>query len=139
MAAQFARTWETGAVSGPLVYVDTSEIREGAIDELEPALEELAAFVETNEPELIAYNVYVGDDGTRMTVVHVHRDSASLEYHMEVAGPVFRRFVDLVTLSSIHVYGEPSEKALTQLRDKARLLGTGSVSVHAHQAGFSRF
>jgi hypothetical protein len=43
---------------------------------------------------------------------------------MEVAGPLFRRFVELVTLSSIHIYGEPSEKALQQAHDKARLLGS---------------
>jgi hypothetical protein len=47
-----------------------------------------------------------------MTVANVHSDSASLEYHMEVAGPLFRRFVELVTLSSIRIHGEPSELAL---------------------------
>lgn len=126
-------------VPDPLVYIDTSEIREGALGELKPAIEELAGFVEANEPQLIAYNVYLSDNGARMTVIHLHRDSASLEYHMDVAGPAFRRFVDLVTLLSIHVYGEPSEKVLTQLQDKARLLGSGTVFVHALHAGFSRF
>jgi hypothetical protein len=58
-----------------------------------------------------------------MTVIHTHVDSASLEYRMDVAGPAFGRFADLVTLSSICIYGEPSEKALRQLHDKARLLG----------------
>jgi hypothetical protein len=74
-----------------------------------------------------------------MTVMHVHPDSASLDYHMDVAGPAFRRFADLVTLSSIHIYGEPSEKALRQLHDKARLLGSGDVIVQGLHAGFSRF
>ncbi len=95
-----------------IVYVDTSDVREGALDELKPAMKELVDFVEANEPRIIAYNVYLSDDGTRMPVVHVHPDSDSLEYHMEVAGPVFRRFAGLVTLSSIHIYGEPSETAL---------------------------
>ena len=63
-----------------------------------------------------------------MTVVNVHADSESLEYHMEVAGPVFRQFVELVTLSSIHIYGEPSEKVLQQSQEKARLLGAPSLS-----------
>ena len=122
-----------------IVYVDTSDVREGALEELKTAMKELVDFVEANEPRLIAYNVYFSDDGTRMTVVHVHPDSASLEYHMEVAGPAFRRFVELVTLSSIHIYGEPSEKLLEQSREKARLLGRGDVAVDALHAGFSRF
>ena len=122
-----------------IVYIDTSDVREGALEELKTAMKELVDFVEANEPRLIAYNVYFSDDGTRMTVVHVHPDSASLEYHMEVAGPAFRGFVELVTLSSIHIYGEPSEKLLEQSREKARLLGRGDVAVDALHAGFSRF
>jgi len=123
----------------PLVYVDTSDVREGALEELKGAIQELAAFVEANEPRLIAYNVYISDDGSEMTVMHVHADSASLDYHMDVAGPRFGSFAQLVTLSSIRIYGEPSERALGQLHDKARLLGSGDVIVQALHAGFSRF
>ena len=126
-------------MSDEIVYVDTSDVREGALEELKAAMKELVSFVEANEPRLIAYSVYFSDDGARMTVVHVHPDSASLEYHMEVAGPAFRRFVELVTLSSIHIYGEPSEKLLKQSREKARLLGRGDVVADALHAGFSRF
>jgi quinol monooxygenase YgiN len=126
-------------MSRPLVYVDTSEVRDGALEELRGAIDELVEFVEANEPQLIAYSVYLSDDGRQVTVVHVHTDSASLEYHMEVAGPAFRRFADLITLSSIRVYGEPSEKAVSQLHEKARLLGCSDVTVHALHAGFGRF
>jgi hypothetical protein len=123
----------------PLVYVDTSVVREGSLEELKTAIGELADFVEQNEPRLISYNVYFSDDGSQMTVIHVHADPASLDYHMEVAGPRFDRFADLLTLSSIQIYGAPSEKALRQLQDKVRLLGSGDVIVHAPHAGFSRF
>jgi hypothetical protein len=99
----------------------------------------LVDFVEANEPRIVAYNIYFSDDGTRMTVVHVHPDSASLEYHMKVAGPVFRQFAELVTLSAIHIYGEPSEKLLKHAHEKARLLGNGDVVVDALYAGFTRF
>ena len=130
-------------MSEAIVYVDTSDVREGALEELKAAIKRLVDFVDANLPRLIAYNVYLSDDGARITVVHVHPDSASLEYHMGVAGPVFRRFVDLVTLTSIHVYGEPSEKVLKQLHEKARLLGRGAVAVEvevdARHAGFTRF
>jgi hypothetical protein len=123
----------------PLVYVDTSEVREGALEELERAIAELADFIEENEPQILAYHVYFSDDGRRMTVMHVHADPATLDFHMDVAGPRFGRFADLLTLSSIHVYGEPSEKARRQLQEKARQLGAGSVVVHPPHAGFSRF
>jgi hypothetical protein len=126
-------------MSQPLVYIDVSEVREGALDELKGAIKELAGFIEANEPQLISYCAFISDDGTRMTVMHVHPDAASLDYHMDVAGPRFGRFKDLVRLLSIHVYGEPSDKALAQLHDKARLLGSGDVIVQGLHAGFSRF
>lgn len=126
-------------MSGAIVYVDTTEVREGALEELKEGMKELVDFVEANESRLLAYNVYFSDDGTRMTVVHVHPDSASLEYHMEVAGPFFRRFVDLVTLSSINVYGEPSKALRARLQEKADLLGRGTVGVDDPHAGFARF
>lgn len=125
-------------MSAEIVYIDSSEVREGALDELKAGLKDLVDFIEAKEPRLVAYNVYLSADGTRMTVVNVHPDAASLEYHMEVAGPLFRRFVELVRLSSIHIYGEPSEKALEQAHEKARLLGGGAVEVEALHAGFTR-
>jgi quinol monooxygenase YgiN len=121
-----------------ILYVDTSDVREGALDELRPALERLVKFVEANEPRLIAYNVYFSDDGTRMTIASVHPDSASLEHHMDVAKPLFREFVELVTLSSIHIYGEPSDRVLEQSREKAQLLGSATVVVVSRHAGFTR-
>ena len=121
-----------------ILYVDTSDVSGGALDELKPAVKRLVDFVEANEPRLIAYNVYFSNNGKRMTVVSVHPDSASLEYHMKVAGPLFRQFVELVTLSSIHIYGEPSETVLKQAHEKAQLLGRGTVVVDSLHAGFTR-
>ncbi len=125
--------------SNPIVYIDRSEIREGKLEELKTAMKELVELVEANEPRLIAYNVYFTEDGTRMTVVHIHLDSASLEFHMKVAGPAFPKFVEFVELLTIDVYGKPSEDLLEQMRKKAQMLGNGTVVVHELHAGFARF
>jgi hypothetical protein len=125
-------------MSQSLIYVDRSKVSDGALSELETAIRELAQFVAENEPRLISYSAYFSEDGSEMTVVHVHRDAASLDYHLDVIGPRLGRFADLLTLSSIHIYGEPSAGAREQLEKKIRLLGSGEVSVHAWRAGFIR-
>jgi quinol monooxygenase YgiN len=125
-------------VPEPLIYVDTSAVRDGMLSELEAALDDLVAFIDANEPRIIAYGAYISEDGTQLTVVHVHSDSASLEFHMDLAGPVFQRFVALVDMLSIQVYGNPSERVLRQLRDKAGLLGSGVVTVQPLHAGLVR-
>jgi quinol monooxygenase YgiN len=125
-------------MSEPIVYIDRSEVRDGKLDELKRAMRELAALVEANEPQLGAYRVYFTEDGTRMTVIHMHADSASLELHMKVAGPAFPRFVDLVRLLTIDVYGRPPEDLMQAIRDKAALLGSATVTLHELGAGFAR-
>ena len=126
-------------MSQPLIYIDTSDVREGGLEELKSAIGDLTDFVESHEPQIVSYAVYFSHDGRQMTVVHVHADSDSLDYHMDVAGPRFERFADLLTLSSIHIFGEPSAKAMRQLDEKVRLLGTGEVTVHPPHTGFGRF
>jgi hypothetical protein len=59
-------------MSEPIVIIDSSEIREGKHEELKTAINELVGVVEANEPQTIAYNVYLQEDGIRMTVVQVH-------------------------------------------------------------------
>lgn len=126
-------------MSEPIVFIDRSEIREGKLEELKTAMKELAEFVEANEPRTIAYDVYVDEAGSRVTVVQVHPDSASMEFHMKAAGHLFPRFADLLELVTMDVYGEPSEELLGRLRQKTQMLGVGSVVVHALHAGFARY
>jgi len=125
-------------MSEPIVSIDTSQIREGKLDDLKEAVVELVAFVESNEPRPIIYAIYFDEAATRMTVAQVHPDSESMEHHMTVAGPAFAGFSELVTLSTLDVYGEPSEALLEQLRRKVQLLGPATVVVHDLQAGFAR-
>lgn len=122
----------------PLIVVDTSKVHDGRLEELRAAVAELVEFVEANEVEPIAYNVYFDELGTTMTVIQVHPGSESFERHMEIAAPVFRRFAELLTLSRIDFYGAPSRIALDQMRRKAELLGNAPVVVSDLQAGFTR-
>jgi hypothetical protein len=123
----------------PIIYIDHSDIHEGALDELKEGVRALVDFIDAREPQLIAYGFHIDDDAMSMTVVAVHPDSASLELHLEVGGPEFRKLAHLLTLTSIECYGRPSEKAMEQLRQKAAALGDGKgiVSVGRY-AGFAR-
>ena len=105
-------------MSGLVLYIDTSDVRPGELEALKAGLEELARFVEANEPRIIAYNSYFSGDGSRVSVVHLHPDEASLDFHMKVAGPQFAPFARYVTLKTIEIFGAPSEELLLQLKKK---------------------
>jgi hypothetical protein len=83
--------------------------------------------------------VYFNERRARMTVIHIHPDAESLEFHMKVAGPLFPKFAGFVKLLRIDLYGAPSENIVEQLRQKAEVLGGGTVNVHSLHAGFARF
>jgi hypothetical protein len=95
-------------MSRPLIYVDTSEVRDGALTEVKTAIGELARHVERASPQVLAYDAFFSADGNRMTVVHLHADAESLDQFTQLAGPRFARFRDLLTLRSIDVYDQPA-------------------------------
>jgi quinol monooxygenase YgiN len=121
-----------------IISVDLSEIQEGKLERLKSAIQELVHFVQANEARILSYNMYIDEETYHMTVVQVHPDSASMENHMEIAGPIFAKFANLISLKTMDIYGHPSEKLVEQVRKKVQMLGTASVSVHEPRAGFIR-
>ena len=126
-------------MSESIIIIDTSEIREGKLGELRKAMIGVVGLADANEQRMIAYNMYLNGDSTRLTVIQVHPDSASAEFHMQFAGSAFPGFVEFIRMSGIDIYGKPSRDLLEMLQRKARMLGSGKVSVHELHAGFSRF
>jgi len=125
-------------MSGPILYVDTSKVRDGRLADVRHAMHELAEYVRAHEPQLIAYEFFLNHNGTRMTLIAVHPDAASMDFHLSIAGPAFRKFVGLIDLERIDVYGRVSETALNQLQQKAGMLGHATLTIHDLQAGFTR-
>ncbi|MEU3777525.1 hypothetical protein AB0F11_30890 [Streptomyces sp. NPDC032472] len=122
----------------PIHYVDRSDILEGKVGEVRELMRGLAAFIEAHEPRLQAYGCYIDEAGSTMSVVAVHPDTESMEYHMEIGGPRFREFAPYIRLRSIDVYGRPGPAAVRALRAKAEMLGGATVTLHTLQAGFTR-
>jgi hypothetical protein len=128
----------TISTSEPIVYIDHSDVREGSLEELKAGVRRLVDFIDAREPQLISYGFYIDEAASKMTVVAVHPDSASLELHMGLGSAEFRKLAHLLTLRSIECYGRPSEMALEQLRKKAAMLGEGGTVVSIGRfAGFT--
>jgi hypothetical protein len=122
----------------PIVYIDRSDIREGSLDELKAGVRRLVDYIGAREPQLITYGFYIDEEAATMTVVAVHPDSASLELHLDIGSREFSKLAHLITLTAIECYGQPSERALEQLRRKAATLGDGGTVVSIGRfAGFN--
>jgi biotin carboxylase len=126
-------------VSGPFIFIATNRLKERKLEEERKRVPGLCDFIEANEPRLIAFNEYVNEDGTEVTVVQIHPDADSMEFHMNVvrerAEQAYAETLDATT--RIEVYGTPSEAVLEMLRQQA---GSGvSLTVRRrHLGGFTR-
>jgi hypothetical protein len=128
-----------GTSAGAVMYIDRSDVHEGAMDELEAGIRALVAFVDTHQPQMVTYAIYLDEGANKMIVVSVHPDSASLERHIDVGGPEFKKLAHLLTLREIEVFGALSERAVELVQQKAAALGDGgTVTLHEEFAGFHR-
>ena len=126
-------------MAGRIVLVDVSTVREGRLEDVKARMAELAEFVARTGTRAIAYELYLSADERQMTVIQNHPDSESVETQMTAAAPVFATFADLLTMSAMDIYGEPSDSLLDVLRGKADLLGLGRPpTLHKLEAGFVR-
>jgi hypothetical protein len=126
-------------VTGPFIFIATNRLRPGALEAETARVPGLVDFIAANEPQLIAFNEYVNEDGTEVSVVQLHPDTDSMALHMgivaERAAAAYAETVEMTT--SIQVFGTPSNAVLELLQ---RQPGAGvplSIKRH-HLGGFTR-
>jgi hypothetical protein len=69
---------------GPFIFIATNRLKPGASEAERRRVPGLVDFIEEGEPRLLAFNEYLNADRTEVTVVQVHPDAASMEFHMGV-------------------------------------------------------
>ncbi len=126
-------------MSGPFIFIATNRLKEGKLEAERNRAADLGSFIEANEPQLLAFNEYVNEEGSEVGVVQVHPDAASMEFHMKVvAERAARAYAEtLEATTNIQVYGEPSEAVLEMLRRQAGA-GVPMTVKRCHVGGFTR-
>jgi quinol monooxygenase YgiN len=130
---------QEASMSEPFIFIGTHTIREGRLEDFKKSCGELVKAVDANEPRLIAFNIYVNDDGSEATIVQVHPDADSMLFHMQVVRDHISEAYQSVLEKTkrIDVYGKPSDAVLETIR---QLAGSGvPLTVKAlHLGGFTR-
>ena len=122
-------------MSGPVINVFTYSIKPGKEEEARKRIAGLVDFVETNEPRMIAFHAYLNQAGTTLSIVQVHPDSASMEFHMQVNAKHFATAFDVLDTSMGQQLFGPISDALA-----AELTKWDDQYIHVpvHEAGFTR-
>jgi len=125
-------------MSQPFAYVGTWTIKPGKEEDAKKFLTEHAAFIEANEPRMIAFHVYFNEEGNTASVVQVHPDSASMETHMQVIAEHMGGAFDVIdTILSEQYYGAMSE-SLSETLAQWETPGVKVTKMPLYEAGFTR-
>lgn len=123
----------------PLIFVATFRVKEGKVKELKDYYERVSQLVEAREPQLIAFNAFLSEDGTEMTSIQVHPDTESMETHMQVLSELwdesFAEYAEYLEEGlGVAYYGTPAESALAMDREA----GVPIDLKPQHLGGFTR-
>lgn len=124
-------------MTAPLIHIFSADLQEGQLEGYEKYAKDHVAFVEENHSELLSFNVYLSEDGRRVSVVQVHPDPGSLDTFMKEIVPAHGvqayQYLERGSERS-DAYGSPSDAAQTQIRE----FGVDLRLSPRHLGGFTR-
>jgi quinol monooxygenase YgiN len=103
-------------VSQPFIFISTFRLEQGKLDAFKEMCKGLAEMVASNEPRLIAFNLYASEDGTEVSNVQVHPDADSMATHLQllrehISGAVGEEGPIDLTVSN-QIFGTPNDAVL---------------------------
>ena len=103
-------------MSKPHIVISKFRVKEGKLEELREYYNKIVDIIEANKPQIIAFHGFLNEEGTELTSIQVHPNTASMEYHMQVLkenwDESFGQYTQMVEGTTIEYYGTPPESAL---------------------------
>jgi hypothetical protein len=103
-------------MAGPLFAITTFRVKEGKLEDLKRYYKKILEIAEANEPQLIAFHGFLNEDGTEMTSIQVHPDTASMDFHMQVLrdnwDESLSQYGQMIEHIGSQYYGTPPKSAL---------------------------
>lgn len=131
-------------MSEPLIYISTWRIKEGKLEDYKRFTKEFLEIIKAKEPQLIAFHLFLNEDGTEVTSVQIHPDAASMDFHLQMVEQVLGEEMfewvertDFVEPKQIEIYGTPSA-GLLEADQPLVESGIARSIKPLHIAGFTR-
>ena len=70
-------------MTAPLVHLITGSIKDGQLEAYRRFAQEHAEFAEMKHPGLLAFHLYLSEDGREVTSVQVHPDADSMDFFIQ--------------------------------------------------------
>jgi quinol monooxygenase YgiN len=125
-------------MSGPFVFIGTHRIADGQLEAFKKDAHALVQLVREREPQLLAFNFFLNEDETEVSVVQVHPDADSMLTHMQVAKEHITEATEtLLSTKDIQIYGATNE-AVVGMISQLTQAGVPMTVKPVHLDGFTR-
>jgi quinol monooxygenase YgiN len=123
-------------MSTEFIYTGTYQVRAGRFEDALKKLSEHTDFVEANEPRLVAFHVFTDEAAGTVSIVQVHRDPESMEFHLKLVAEHIKSALNdyLGEAVNTHVYGGAGAPIVNIVRQ----YDPDANVVSEHLAGFTR-
>jgi hypothetical protein len=102
-------------MSDLLIYISTWRIKEGRFEDFKQFTRKMVEIYRKNEPQLIAFNIFLNEEETEMTSIQIHPNADSMDFHMKevnrALGEEMNDWVeraDFIEPKHLEIYGNPS-------------------------------
>jgi hypothetical protein len=123
--------------SPPFVTLTFGKIKEGRVEDYKRSAKLIANLVEEKEPRVIAFHAMLTEDGGRFAGVQVHRDAASMEFHLQVVREALTDIGSTLEIEEFKVLGLSSE-AIDGMMKAMADSGIEVEHLPYHVGGFTR-
>jgi hypothetical protein len=125
-------------MSGPFVFIGTHHIADGQLEAFKKDAIALVELVREREPQLLAFNFFLTEDETEVSVVQVHPDADSMLTHMQVAQEHITEATEtMLSTKDIQIYG-PTNEAVVGMISQLTQAGVPITAKPVHLDGFTR-
>lgn len=103
-------------MSDPIVFISTHILKEGRLEDFQDRNREVAAFMESDKPDTVAFLTFFNEESREVTTVHIFQDADAMTAHMEGVGERAKRAAEVLEFHKLEVFGQPHEPVIEMMR-----------------------
>jgi len=125
-------------MSEAIVFISTHKIKDGKLDGFKQLSREVAPFIEADKPHTVFFELYLNEEGTEVTIVHVFPDADAMDLHFQGADERSEKSLEFIQPKRFEIYGTPSDQVLAAMMRQKAAPGVELVIKPRPMGGFIR-
>lgn len=118
----------------PIVFISHSVIKDGALEGFREFIGAGSKALEADKPGTVAFLVYLNEEGTRASIVHVFPDADAMTAHLQGVEERSEDADAFIQTTGYEIYGSPNGRVLQMMRAFADSSGV-PLEVHPDHVG----